>query len=58
MSTITDTAPQTHDLQVRTDPAGKPPAIRHDGTIWLVDPNTDSHVQVRLIYPPLGFPAT
>ena len=42
MSTITDTAPQTHDLQVRTDPAGKPLAIRHNGTIWLVDPDTES----------------
>ncbi|AOT05982.1 hypothetical protein [Arthrobacter sp. U41] len=42
MSTITDTSPQTHDLQVRTDPAGKPLAIRHDGQIWLVDPDTDS----------------
>ena len=43
MSTITDApAPQTRDLQVRTDPAGKPLAIRHDGRIWLVDPDTDS----------------
>jgi hypothetical protein len=41
MSTTTDTAPQTHIL-VRTDPAGKPLAIRHDGQIWLVDPDTDS----------------
>lgn len=42
MSTITDTAPQTHDLQVRTDPDGKPLAIRHDGDVWVVDPDTDS----------------
>ncbi|MCB5275495.1 hypothetical protein BJG92_03046 [Arthrobacter sp. SO5] len=42
MSTTTATAPQTHDLQVRTDPSGKPLAIRHDGQIWIVDPDTDS----------------
>ncbi|MDI3243023.1 hypothetical protein QK292_15815 [Arthrobacter sp. AL08] len=42
MSTITDTAPKTHDLQVRTNTSGKPLAIRHDGQIWLVDPDTDS----------------
>jgi hypothetical protein len=42
MSTITHTAPQTHDLEVRTGPTGKPLAIRHDGQIWLVDPATDS----------------
>jgi hypothetical protein len=42
MSTITDApAPQTRELQVRTDPAGKPLAIRYNGTIWLVDPDTD-----------------
>ena len=41
--TITPEAPtRTHDLQVRTDPAGKPLAIRHDGQIWLVDPATDT----------------
>ena len=41
--TLTPEAPtRTHDLQVRTDPAGKPLAIRHDGRIWLVDPDTDS----------------
>ncbi|MET3721274.1 MULTISPECIES: hypothetical protein [unclassified Arthrobacter] len=34
--------PQTHDLQVGTDPAGKPLAIRNHGQIWLVDPDTDS----------------
>jgi hypothetical protein len=46
MSTITDTptqnSAQTRELQVRADPAGKPLAIRHNGTIWLVDPDTDS----------------
>ncbi|MFM9432001.1 hypothetical protein [Arthrobacter sp. MP_2.3] len=42
MSTITHTAPQTRELQVRTDPAGKPLAIRHEGDIWLVDPDTES----------------
>jgi hypothetical protein len=42
MSTITAAPAQTHDLQVRTDAAGKPLAIRHDGQIWLVDPDTDS----------------
>jgi hypothetical protein len=42
MTTTTEAPTQTHDLQVRTDPAGKPLAIRHDGRIWLVDPDTDS----------------
>ncbi|MCM0618028.1 hypothetical protein MOD31_18550 [Paenarthrobacter sp. TYUT067] len=43
MSTaIADTAPQTHDTLVRLDAAGKPLAIRHDGVIWLVDPDTES----------------
>jgi hypothetical protein len=42
MTTITDTPARTHDLQVRTDAAGKPLAIRLDGQIWLVDPDTDS----------------
>lgn len=42
MSTITEAPAQTYDLQVRTDAAGKPLAIRHDGQIWLVDPDTDS----------------
>ena len=32
----------THALQVRTDPDGKPLAIRHDGRIWVVDPGTES----------------
>jgi hypothetical protein len=41
--TITPEAPiHTHDVQVRTDPAGKPLAVRHDGRIWTVDPDTDS----------------
>jgi hypothetical protein len=41
--TLTTEAPaRTHDLQVRTDPAGKPMAVRHEGQIWLVDPSTDS----------------
>jgi hypothetical protein len=43
MSIIAEAAPQTHDTQVRLDPAGKPLAIRHDGRIWLVDPDTESH---------------
>ena len=42
MTSTIDAPTQTHDLQVRTDPAGKPLAIRHDGRIWLVDPATDS----------------
>jgi hypothetical protein len=43
MSTITETpALKTREVQVRTDPAGKPLAIRHDGRIWLVDPDTDA----------------
>jgi hypothetical protein len=42
MSIIAEAAPQTHDTQVRLDPAGKPLAIRHDGRIWIVDPDTDS----------------
>jgi hypothetical protein len=42
MTTTIEAPTQTHDLQVRTDPAGKPLAIRHDGRIWLVDPGTDS----------------
>lgn len=42
MSTIADTAPQTHDTLVRLDADGKPLAIRHDGQAWLVDPATES----------------
>ena len=39
--TLTAEAPtQARNLQVRTDPAGKPLAIRYDGQIWLVDPAT------------------
>ena len=41
--TLAPEAPtRTHHLQVRTDPEGKPLAIRHDGRIWLVDPGTES----------------
>lgn len=41
--TITPEAPtRSHDLQVRTDPAGTPLAIRHDGQLWVVDPATDT----------------
>ena len=41
--TLAPVAPtQTHDLQVRTDPEGKPLAVRHDGRIWVVDPGTES----------------
>jgi hypothetical protein len=42
MTTTIETPTQTNDLQVRTDPTGKPLAIRHDGQIWLVDPDTES----------------
>ncbi|WP_104141253.1 hypothetical protein [Arthrobacter sp. ZGTC131] len=41
--TLTPEAPaRTHDFQVRTDPAGTPLAIRYDGRIWIVDPDTDT----------------
>lgn len=41
--TLTPDAPtRTHDLQVRTDSAGRPLAIRYDGRIWIVDPDTDT----------------
>lgn len=42
--TLTPEAPTlTHEVvQVRLDPAGKPLAVRHDGRIWIVDPDTDS----------------
>ncbi|SDL98882.1 hypothetical protein SAMN04487916_12043 [Arthrobacter sp. ov407] len=41
--TLAPEAPtHTRVLQVRTDPAGKPLAIRHGGRIWLVDPGTES----------------
>jgi hypothetical protein len=40
---LTPEAPtRTDDVQVRFDPAGKPLAIRHDGRIWIVDPDTDT----------------
>ncbi|MET3812428.1 hypothetical protein [Arthrobacter sp. UYEF3] len=42
MSTTIEAPGQANELQVRTDPAGKPLAIRHDGQIWLVDPDTDT----------------
>ncbi|AOT03246.1 hypothetical protein [Arthrobacter sp. U41] len=42
MTTTIEAPTQTNDFQVRTDPAGKPLAIRHDGRIWLVDPDTES----------------
>ena len=42
MTSTIEAPAQTHELQVRTDPDGKPLAIRHDGRIWLVDPDTDS----------------
>lgn len=42
MTTTIESPARTNDVQVRTDPAGKPLAIRHDGRIWLVDPATDS----------------
>ncbi|MBT2538969.1 hypothetical protein [Arthrobacter sp. ISL-69] len=41
--TISSEAPaRTHIVQVRLGPAGNPMAIRHDGRIWLVDPDTAS----------------
>jgi hypothetical protein len=40
--TLTSEAPtHTDDVQVRFDPAGKALAIRHDGRIWIVAPDTD-----------------
>ena len=42
MTTTTEAPTRNKDLQVRTDPAGKPLAIRHAGRIWLVDPDTES----------------
>ena len=42
MTSTLEAPTQTNELQIRTDPAGKPLAIRHDGRIWLVDPATDS----------------
>ena len=42
--TISSEAPVRNHIvvQVRLGPAGNPLAIRHDGRIWLVDPDTDS----------------
>jgi len=41
--TITPEAPtETRYIQVRTNPSGKPLALRHEGRIWLIDPGTDS----------------
>jgi hypothetical protein len=42
MTTTIEVPTRNNDLQVRTGPAGKPLAIRHDGQIWLVDPDTES----------------
>jgi hypothetical protein len=40
--TLAPEAPiQTRELHVRTGPEGKPLAVRHDGKIWLVDPETE-----------------
>lgn len=73
-------------VQVRFDVDDRPMAVRHDGTIWPIDPDTESshwfsrgdwsnggisaavgaddvvsvenwRVQVRLIYPRVGFTA-
>ena len=41
MSSTIEAPTRNNDVQVRTDPAGKPLAIRHDGRIWLVDPGTE-----------------
>jgi hypothetical protein len=41
--TLTPEAPTRTDVvQDRTDPAGKPLAVRHDGRIWIVAPDTES----------------
>jgi hypothetical protein len=42
MRTTLEAPAQTHELQVRLDAAGKRLAVRHDGRIWLVDPDTES----------------
>jgi hypothetical protein len=42
MTSTIEAPARNNELQVRTDPAGKPLAIRHDGQIWLVDPDTES----------------
>lgn len=42
--TLTSEAPSrtSEVIQVRFDPDGSPLAVRHDGRIWIVDPDTDS----------------
>jgi hypothetical protein len=41
--TLTPEAPtRTEVVHVRFDPDGQPLAVRHDGRIWIVDPDTDS----------------
>jgi hypothetical protein len=42
MTTSSEAPARTDIVQVRLGPAGNPLAIRHDGRIWLVDPDTDS----------------
>jgi hypothetical protein len=42
MTLMPEAPARTHDFQVRTDPAGKPLAIRYDGQIWIVDPDTET----------------
>ena len=40
--TLIPEAPTQARVQVRTHPAGKPLALRHEGRIWVVDPDTHS----------------
>lgn len=42
--TLTPEAPSrtSEVVQIRFDPDGKPLAVRYDGRIWIVDPDTDS----------------
>jgi hypothetical protein len=42
MTTTAEASTRNINLQVRTDAAGKPLAVRHDGQIWLVDPTTQA----------------
>lgn len=42
MTLMPEAPARTHDFHVRTDPAGKPLAIRYDGQIWIVDPDTET----------------
>jgi hypothetical protein len=42
MTTTAEAPTRNINLQVRTDAAGKPLAVRHDGQIWLVDPTTQA----------------